>query len=32
MKKVINFLFIFFLTSFAYADKDMKFGSKGNFS
>ena len=32
MKKVINFLFIFFLTSFAYADKDMKIGSKGNLS
>ena len=30
MKKVINFLFIFFLTSFAYADKDMKIGSKGD--
>ena len=32
MKKVINFLFIFFLTLFAYADKDMKIGSKGNLS
>jgi uncharacterized cupredoxin-like copper-binding protein len=32
MNKIITVLIIIFLTSFAYADKNMKIGSKGNLS